>query len=159
MMAAIDIEYEAIRVRRRGQQDNRNLAPIAEARKNPFSWDWDNYQPPEPVQKGIQIFDDYPLAEIARRIDWTPFFSSWQLKGKFPKILDDEVVGKEATKLYRDAKRMLKKIIDEKWLTAKAVIGFWQANSQRSEEHTSELQSRPHLVCRLLLEKKNKKKK
>src|SRR5690554_8148527 len=130
MMAAIDIEYEAIRVRRRGQQDNRNLAPIAEARKNPFSWDWDNYQPPEPVQKGIQIFDDYPLAEIARRIDWTPFFSSWQLKGKFPNILDDEVVGKEATKLYRDAKRDRKSVIDEKWLTAKAVIGFWQANSQ-----------------------------
>lgn len=130
MMSAVDTEYEAIRVRRRGQQDNRNLAPLEQARKNPFRWDWDSYQPPEPLQKGIQVFDDYPLADIARRIDWTPFFQSWELAGKFPRILDDEVVGKEATRLYRDAQQMLKKIIDEKWLTAKAVIGFWPANSQ-----------------------------
>ncbi|MCC1498096.1 vitamin B12 dependent-methionine synthase activation domain-containing protein, partial [Alcanivorax sp. 1008] len=130
MMQAIDTEYEAIRVRRRGQQENRNLAPLEQARSNPFQWDWENYQPPEPLQKGIQVFDDYPLADIARRIDWTPFFQSWELAGKFPRILDDEVVGKEATRLYRDAQQMLKQIVEEKWLTAKAVIGFWPANSQ-----------------------------
>jgi 5-methyltetrahydrofolate--homocysteine methyltransferase len=129
-LAGIITEYEAIRVRRKGQQDNRNLAPISEARKNPFSWDWASYEPPVPAVKGIQVFEDYPLADIARRIDWTPFFQAWELAGKFPRILDDEIVGKEATKLYRDAQQMLKKIVDEKWLSAKAVIGFWPANSK-----------------------------
>lgn len=129
-LAGIITEYEAIRVRRKGQQDNRNLTPISEARKNPFSWDWASYEPPVPAVKGIQVFDDYPLADIARRIDWTPFFQAWELAGKFPRILDDEIVGKEATRLYRDAQQMLKKIVEEKWLSAKAVIGFWPANSK-----------------------------
>ena len=129
-LAGIDSEYEAIRERRKGQQDNRNLTPIGEARKNPFNWDWSSYEPPVPAVKGIQVFDDYPLADIARRIDWTPFFQAWELAGKFPRILDDEIVGKEATRLYRDAQQMLKKIVDEKWLSAKAVIGFWPANSK-----------------------------
>ena len=129
-LAGIITEYEAIRVRRKGQQDNRNLTPINEARKNPFSWDWASYEPPVPAVKGIQVFEDYPLADIARRIDWTPFFQAWELAGKFPRILDDEIVGKEATRLYRDAQQMLKKIVEEKWLSAKAVIGFWPANSQ-----------------------------
>ncbi len=129
-LAGIITEYEAIRVRRKGQQDNRNLTPISEARKNPFSWDWASYEPPVPAVRGIQVFEDYPLADIARRIDWTPFFQAWELAGKFPRILDDEIVGKEATRLYRDAQQMLKKIVEEKWLSAKAVIGFWPANSQ-----------------------------
>jgi len=129
-LAGIITEYEAIRVRRKGQQNNRNLTPISEARKNPFRWDWASYEPPVPAVKGIQVFADYPLGDIARRIDWTPFFQAWELAGKFPRILDDEIVGKEATRLYRDARQMLKKIVDEKWLSAKAVIGFWPANSK-----------------------------
>ncbi|PKM22903.1 MAG: methionine synthase [Gammaproteobacteria bacterium HGW-Gammaproteobacteria-14] len=128
-LAGITAEYESIRERRKSQQDNRSLSPITEARKNPFRWDWDSYQPPEPNLKGIRVFDDYPLKDIARRIDWTPFFQSWELAGKFPNILEDEIVGKEATRLYRDAQKMLEKIVDENWLTARAVIGFWPANS------------------------------
>jgi len=82
-----------------------------------------------PSFTGTKVFEDYSLAELATYIDWTPFFSSWQLAGKFPAILEDEIVGKEATKLYEDAQVMLKKIIDEKWLTAKAVIGIYPANT------------------------------
>ena len=96
---------------------------------NPFTYDWENYQPPRPTFEGIRVFDDYPLKELVKRIDWTPFFRAWELAGKFPKILEDEVVGQEASRLYRDAEAMLKKIVDEKWLTARAVIGFWRANS------------------------------
>jgi 5-methyltetrahydrofolate--homocysteine methyltransferase len=128
-VAEIENSYEDIRVRRREQQQDRTLVPIDKARSNPFTYDWENYQPPRPTFEGIRVFDDYPLKELVKRIDWTPFFRAWELAGKFPKILEDEVVGQEASRLYRDAEAMLKKIVDEKWLTARAVIGFWRANS------------------------------
>ena len=128
-VAEIENTYEDIRVRRREQQQDRTLVPIDKARSNPFTYDWENYQPPRPTFEGIRVFDDYPLKELVKRIDWTPFFRAWELAGKFPKILEDEVVGQEASRLYRDAEAMLKKIVDEKWLTARAVIGFWRANS------------------------------
>jgi len=121
--------YEELRVRRRAQQHDRTLIPISQARENPFTCDWENYTPPTPIFEGIKTFEDYSLKELAKRIDWTPFFRSWELAGKFPKILKDEVVGVEATRLYRDAEAMLKRIIDEKWLSARAVIGFWRANN------------------------------
>ena len=89
----------------------------------------DSYTPVLPSFTGTRVFEDYDLAELATYIDWTPFFSSWQLAGKFPAILEDEIVGKEATKLYADAQVMLKKIIDEKWLTARAVVGIYPANT------------------------------
>ena len=128
-VAEIENTYEDIRVRRREQQQDRTLVPIDKARSNPFTCDWESYQPPRPTFEGIRVFDDYPLKELVKRIDWTPFFRAWELAGKFPKILEDEVVGQEASRLYRDAEAMLKKIVDEKWLTARAVIGFWRANS------------------------------
>ncbi|MCB1838029.1 MAG: B12-binding domain-containing protein, partial [Alcanivoracaceae bacterium] len=128
-VAEIETTYEEIRVRRREQQQDRTLVPIEKARSNPFTCDWESYQPPRPTFEGIRVFDDYPLKELVKRIDWTPFFRAWELAGKFPKILEDEVVGQEASRLYRDAEAMLKKIVDEKWLTARAVIGFWRANS------------------------------
>jgi 5-methyltetrahydrofolate--homocysteine methyltransferase len=128
-VADIKKTYEELRVRRRAQQHDRTLIPISQARENPFTCDWENYIPPTPTFEGIKTFEDYPLKELAKRIDWTPFFRSWELAGKFPKILKDEVVGVEATRLYRDAEAMLKRIIDEKWLSARAVIGFWRANN------------------------------
>lgn len=82
-----------------------------------------------PRQPGLQVFDDYPLDELIELIDWTPFFQAWELAGKFPAILSDEIVGPQASELYRDARRMLKRIVEEKWLTAKAVFGLWPANS------------------------------
>jgi 5-methyltetrahydrofolate--homocysteine methyltransferase len=87
------------------------------------------YTPPVPTFIGLKAFHDYPLAEIAERIDWTPFFQAWELHGRYPKILTDVVVGVEATKLFADAQAMLKRIIDEKWLEARAVIGLFPANS------------------------------
>ena len=126
--------YEALRVRRKQQQVDRSLISIDQAREHRFQpADWHDYTPPEPKVKGLKVLDDYPLDDLVQRIDWTPFFRAWELAGKFPKILDDEVVGTEATKLYRDARDMLEKIVEEKWLTARGVIGFWPANSDMDD--------------------------
>ena len=122
-------EYAKLREDRLSQQTERKLAPIEQAREHAAKLDWQAYQPPEPALKGIKVFEDYPLKELVKRIDWTPFFRTWQLAGKFPDILDDKIVGTEAQRLYRDAQEMLKRIVAENWLTARAVIGFWPANS------------------------------
>ena len=90
---------------------------------------WDGYEPPRPVLMGVQVFDDYPLAELVPYIDWTPFFIAWELRGKFPRILDDEIVGKEASALFADAQALLRRIVDEKLLKARAVIGLFPANA------------------------------
>ena len=101
---------------------------IAEARANAMKTDWANYAPPKPSFIGTRVFEDYPLTELVERIDWTPFFQSWELVGKYPAILNDETVGEAARSLFNDAQAMLKQMVAEKWLTAKAVIGFWPAN-------------------------------
>ena len=146
----ISNEYDTLRERRRNQQNDRTLTPIDKARENPWQTDWQEYQPPVPVQPETQVFNDYPLSDIAERIDWTPFFQAWELAGKFPRILDDEVVGAEATRVYQDAQAMLQKIIDEKWLSARAIIGFWPANSRGDDivlkqENGTELITLHHL--------------
>ncbi|WP_111656608.1 methionine synthase [Isoalcanivorax indicus] len=128
--AGIRAEYQQLRERRASQQEERTLAPLSAARGNAFTWDWAAYTPPTPTFLGQRVFDDYPLEELVRRIDWTPFFRSWELAGRFPNILDDEVVGVEASRLYRDAREMLEKIVEEKWLTCRAVIGFYPASSE-----------------------------
>jgi 5-methyltetrahydrofolate--homocysteine methyltransferase len=97
------------------------------AQQNPVAIDWDNYTPPVPTFTGSKVFADYDLNEIRRYIDWGPFFISWEMKGKFPDILKDLHAGVEATRLYNDANAMLDKIIAEKWLTAKGVVGYWPA--------------------------------
>ncbi|MEO1903076.1 MAG: methionine synthase [Alcanivorax sp.] len=132
-VAEIKSTYEDLRERRKQQQVDRSLVSIDDARANRFQPDWSDYTPPEPKVKGLKVFDDYPLDDLVARIDWTPFFRSWELAGKFPRILDDEVVGEEATKLYADARAMLDKIVAEKWLTARAVIGFWPAHSDMDD--------------------------
>ncbi|MBZ2187869.1 methionine synthase [Alcanivorax sp. JB21] len=128
-VSSIRSEYQVLRERRASQQQERKLASLGQARGNPFTWDWQQYTPPVPTFSGTRVLDDYPLDELVRRIDWTPFFRSWELAGKFPDILEDEVVGVEATRLYRDAKAMFEKIVKEKWLTARGVIGFFPAQS------------------------------
>ena len=100
---------------------------FAEAQKNKLVIDWSNYTPPVPTFTGTKIFKAHDLAEIREYIDWQPFFIAWEMHGKFPQILTDSVVGVEATKLYHDANALLDKIVAEKWLTAKGVIGFWEA--------------------------------
>jgi 5-methyltetrahydrofolate--homocysteine methyltransferase len=121
-------EYERVREHRARQKGGKKFLPIQEARNNHLQLDWSEYTPPKPTFLGTKVFADYPLDELANYIDWTPFFSSWGLAGKFPAILTDEVVGAEATKLYGEAQEMLSTLVREKWLKAKAVIGFFPAN-------------------------------
>ena len=120
-------EYEQVRLRHARKQDRIRLLSIEEARRNRFRPDWAGYQPPQPRQPGIHGLRDYPLADLVPYIDWSPFFQTWELAGSYPKILDDEVVGSEARKLLTDARRMLKQIVQEKWLTAHSVIGLFPA--------------------------------
>jgi len=122
-------EYEAMRERHRNKQSRVEWLTIEEARANKPRIDWSGYRPPRPRQPGIRVFDDYPLAELLPYIDWTPFFVSWELAGRYPRILEDEVVGQEARKLFADAQAMLKQLVAEKWLTARAVIGLFPANT------------------------------
>ncbi|WP_281349721.1 methionine synthase [Pseudoxanthomonas yeongjuensis] len=128
-VAANEADYAEIRERHRNRGDAKRLVSLEKARGQKFDGDWDNYTPPTPIKPGISVFDDYPLQDLVEIIDWTPFFQAWELAGKFPAILTDEVVGKTASELYRDARAMLEKIVNEKWLTAKAVFGLWPANS------------------------------
>jgi len=107
----------------------RNFLPFAEATKNKVAIDWNAYEAPKPSFLGLKSFDNFDLEELAQRIDWTPFFRTWELKGTYPAILTDNTVGEAATTLYEDARAMLDRIIGEKWLTAKAVIGFYPAAS------------------------------
>ncbi|HEV7777539.1 MAG TPA: methionine synthase [Luteibacter sp.] len=123
----IRAEYAEVRERHRDRGPGKQLVPLSKARGQRFTCDWENYAPPVPNAPGITVFADYDLAELRDYIDWTPFFQAWELAGKFPAILDDEIVGPQALDLYKDAQAMLDRLIAEKWLTAKGVIGFWPA--------------------------------
>ena len=124
----IHSEYENIRELHSKQRAEAKWISLDQARSNRLALDWQDYKPPVPDLLGVKVFKDYSLEEIASCIDWTFFFHAWELKGKFPKILEDVKKGKEATKLYNDARAMLKKIVNDKWLTANAVIGLYPAN-------------------------------
>ncbi|NJB92075.1 methionine synthase [Xanthomonas arboricola] len=128
-VAANDADYAEIRARHRNRGDAKRLVSLEKARAQRFDGGWDTYTPPAPRQPGLHVFDDYQLQELIELIDWTPFFQAWELAGKFPAILSDEVVGTQASELYRDARKMLRTIVAEKWLTAKAVFGLWPANA------------------------------
>jgi len=142
--AEIKEEYAQIREKRLNAQETRKHVSLQQARANKLVTQWhspkascdcghhkkvDHYQPIKPSFLGLKVFEDYPLEEIKKRIDWSPFFQTWELAGKYPRILNDEVVGKEAQKLFHDAQMMLEQLIKEKWLQAKAVIGFFPANA------------------------------
>lgn len=124
----IHTEYGTIRKRHAGKRSRKPLLSIEKARANGFQIDWKQYQPRVPNQLDITVFDDYDLAKIRPYIDWTPFFKTWELAGKYPDILDDEVVGESATELFNDAQAMLDQMIVEKWLQARAVVGLFPAN-------------------------------
>jgi 5-methyltetrahydrofolate--homocysteine methyltransferase len=133
-VSALKEEYERVRVRTANRRSNRNLIPYDTAVANRLNLDWNYYTPPTPAFTGTRVFDDYPLSTLVDRIDWTPFFISWDLAGKYPRILNDEVVGEAARSLFRDAQNMLQKLVDEKLLKARAVIGFWPANSNKADD-------------------------
>ncbi len=107
---------------------------LEQARENKTAIDWSEWQSPVPKQLGVQVFDDISLTTLKEYIDWMPFFNAWEFHGKFPAILEDEVVGEAATSLYNDALIMLEKIIDEQWLTARAVIGLFPANRDGDDD-------------------------
>ncbi len=128
-MAANDADYAEIRKRHKNRGDAKRLVSLEKARAQKFNGDWETYTPPTPVKPGITVFKDYPLEELVELIDWGPFFNAWELAGRFPDILDDEIVGTQARELFNDAKAMLARIIKEKWISANAVIGLFPANS------------------------------
>ncbi len=121
-------EYEEVRERHKGREAKTKQHSLEAARNNKFNWG--DYVPVIPSFLGTKVFDDFPLAELVSYIDWTPFFQTWEMAGSYPKILDDHVVGVEARQLFADAQLMLTSIVEEKWLKARAVIGFFPANSQ-----------------------------
>lgn len=122
-------EYVKMREHHANKRAKKVALKYSEAKRNKFPVDWRIYEPVKPKKLGVQVFDQLSLKEIVEYIDWTPFFQTWELHGKFPAILEDKIVGEEATKLFADAQEMLKKIVAENWLGAKAVIGLWPANA------------------------------
>jgi 5-methyltetrahydrofolate--homocysteine methyltransferase len=122
-------EYRKVADAHARSEAEKQRLPIAKARENAFKADWSAYQPKTPSFLGTRVWQDWDLADLARYIDWTPFFQTWELKGAYPKILDDEKQGAAARQLFADAQAMLEKIIAEKWFTPKAVVGFWPAGS------------------------------
>jgi len=129
-------DYEAVRERHEGRQQSIKWLSLEDARANTSGIDWDHYNPATPNKSGVQVFDKIDFNDISAYIDWTPFFHAWELKGAYPRILDDEEKGNEARKLHNDAKAMLKRIIDEKWLAARAVIGLFPAASTVNDDVT-----------------------
>ena len=120
-------EYDQVRERTANRKPKSQRLKFDEAVSRAFQPAWDGYTPPTPAFTGVKVLDEYPLEVLVENIDWTPFFITWELAGKFPAILQDEVVGEAATQLFDDAQAMLEKIIDERWLTARAAFGFWPA--------------------------------
>ncbi|AHK15800.1 methionine synthase [Thalassolituus oleivorans] len=132
-IAELREEYETVRVRNANRKQ-KALLPYETAISKGYQGDWINYQPPAPLKPGIHVFSDFDLADLVNYIDWTPFFFSWELAGKFPRILEDEVVGEAATNLFKDAQAMLKRIVDEKLFNARAVVGIWPAQRRGADD-------------------------
>ncbi|MCB1668586.1 MAG: methionine synthase [Porticoccaceae bacterium] len=130
----LQAEYVTVRERTANRKPKGTSLPYSQAIESGPKLDWNNYQPPVPTFTGIKVFEDYPLEELINTIDWTPFFISWDLAGKYPKILDDKTVGEAARNLFADGQAMLQKIIAEKRLKASAVIGLWPANTVNHDD-------------------------
>lgn len=128
-VAKMRTENNSVRQEYESREQKDNLATIGKARETAHKIDWSNAAPPEPTFLGVQEFKNYDLAELTTRIDWTPFFRTWELAGNYPKILKDEVVGAAAQSLFNDAQAMLQQLVGEQWLRANAVVGFFPANA------------------------------
>jgi 5-methyltetrahydrofolate--homocysteine methyltransferase len=135
-MANIKAEHGRRREQHRNKSAKAPHLSLAQARSKRLKIDWSAYAPPVPGFLGVRTFDDYPLRELLPYIDWMPFFNAWEFAGKFPDLLHDPVVGAAASNLYADATRMLEQLVDEKWLCARAVVGFFAANSCADDDIT-----------------------
>ncbi len=128
-IAKVRADYAEVRERHRRRGSGKPLLPLEQARAQAPRLDWAGYRAPAPRVPGLTVFDGYDLAELRGCIDWTPFFQAWELSGRFPGILADAVVGAQARSLHADAQAMLDRIVGERWLTARGVIGFWPAQA------------------------------
>ena len=128
-LATVESEYKKLAEDFGNKKSTKQYLSFAEAQANNVKINWTNYEPPVPAFTGTKVFKAYDLADVRKYIDWQPFFIAWEMHGKFPQILNDSIIGTEATKLYNDANILLDQIIKEKWLTAQGVIGFWEANT------------------------------
>jgi 5-methyltetrahydrofolate--homocysteine methyltransferase len=126
-ISELNTDYDKVRALHANKKQT-PMVSLAKARANATPLDWAHYTPPVPKFIGRRVFKNYDLAELVPFIDWTPFFQTWDLAGPFPAILKDEVVGTEAVRVYGDAQRMLRRLIEGRWLTANGVMGFWPAN-------------------------------
>jgi 5-methyltetrahydrofolate--homocysteine methyltransferase len=145
---ALKQRQQTLREEFEDRNGQRKLLPIAEARVRRASFDWAGVDIPKPEFLGVRNFDDIALAEIAAYIDWGPFFSAWEISGRFPDLLKDPIVGEEASRLYNDARALLQRIIAEKRYTARAVIGFWPANSEGDDVELYSDEKRTRSVAR-----------
>jgi 5-methyltetrahydrofolate--homocysteine methyltransferase len=129
-------EYNALREQFLNKQKTKVLIPYEQAVASKETIDWESYQPVKPKVDGVKVLRNYDLASIARYIDWGPFFIGWEMPGRFPEVLSDEKFGKEATRLYNDAMKMVERIVAENWFIANGVIGFWPATSNNRDSIT-----------------------
>ncbi|MEO5646765.1 MAG: vitamin B12 dependent-methionine synthase activation domain-containing protein, partial [Chitinophagaceae bacterium] len=135
-LAGVEAEYVKLKEDFGNKRSAKTYLKFSDAQKNKTPINWEGYTPPAPSFTGTKIFEDYDLEEISTYIDWQPFFIAWEMHGKFPEILSDKIIGSEATKLYEDAQQLLKKIIIEKWLVAKGIVGFWPASASSHDTIT-----------------------
>jgi len=147
----IRVDYENYRERSQSGKNRKPLVALEQARANAFRPDWNEYTPEQPRKPGVQVFDEWPLDELVRYIDWTPFFQSWELKGRYPDILEDKKLGEAARSLFSDAQEMLERIIEGKWLQARAVCGLWPAASEGDDILLYGDESREQMLERLVM--------
>jgi len=131
---AVRAEYGQIRARGVGQRSNVTILPYQEAVADAPKLDWSSYRPPVPREQGVRVFADYPVAQVLDYVDWSPFFMTWELAGRFPRILDDPLVGESARALYEDARSMLEVIVRDHWVRLNGVIGLWPANRDGADD-------------------------
>ncbi len=135
MLASVEEDYRIIRKRHAQKSDAKALVTLQAARDNGLKLDWSDFDAVTPAVENRVVFDDIPLQALIDTFDWTPFFQSWELSGRYPAILEDPVVGLQASALFADAKAMLERIVSEKWITARAVVAFWKAGSEGDDVH------------------------
>jgi 5-methyltetrahydrofolate--homocysteine methyltransferase len=153
-------EYARIAAAHARAQEDKTRLPLAAARANALKLDWSGaHQPPRPCFLGTKVLSDYSIKELIDYIDWTPFFATWELSGKFPGILEDEKFGAAARSLYDDARAMLEKIVDEHWFRANAVFGFWRANAEGDDIclYTDDARDKPNAVLHSLRQQLSKR--
>ena len=156
--AEVRADYDRIRAQHLEKKGPGPLHPIAEARRLGARTDWTAHPPPVPARTGVTVLRDYPLEELLDYIDWTPFFQTWELSGPYPKILDDPLVGEAARKLHADARHMLERVVNERWLVANAVFGLFPANSAGDdiEIYRDETRAKPAHVWHNLRQQNHK---